>query len=46
MWSVRLVLKYFGKPRVAHAIKANFITFQTVNPEICSILIFYKRFSD
>ena len=37
-----LSLIYFGRARVAHAIKTNFITFQTVDLEICSILIFIK----
>ena len=36
-----LVLIYFGRPRLGHTIKTNFIL-QTVDPEICSILILYK----
>ena len=35
-----LVLKYFDRPRLGHAIKTNFITFQTVGPKICLILNF------
>ena len=38
-----LVLIYFGRLRLGHAIKTNPITFQTVDPEMCSILLFYKR---
>ena len=34
-----LVLICFGRPRLGHTIKTNFITFQTVDPEIFSILI-------
>ena len=37
-----LLLIYFGKPRLEHTIKTNFITFQTDDLEVCSILIFYK----
>ena len=37
-------LIYLGKPGLGHTLKTNFIIFQTVDPEICSILIFYKRF--
>ena len=33
-----LVLIYFSRPRLGHTIKTKF-TFQTVDPEICSILI-------
>ena len=32
-----LVLKCFGRPQLGHAIKTNFITFQTVDPEMRSI---------
>ena len=38
-----LVLIYFGTPQLKYIVKTNFITFQTVNPEVCSILISYKR---
>ena len=38
-----LVLIYFGRPRRKHTIKTNFIIFQTVDPEICSILIFLQK---
>ena len=38
-----LVLIYFERPRIAHTIKAKCITFQTVDPEIYSNLIFYKK---
>ena len=41
-----LVLIYFGRPLLGHIIKTNFISFQIVDPKICSILIFYKRFWD
>ena len=41
-----LVLIYFGIPRLGHTIKKNLIAFLTDDPEICSILIFYKRFCD
>ena len=33
---------YFGRPRLGQTIKTNFITFQTVDSEISSILIFIK----
>ena len=29
----------FGSPRLGHTIKANCIKLQTVDPEICSILL-------
>ena len=35
-------LVYFGRPQFGHTAKIN-VTFQTVNPKIWSILIFYKR---
>ena len=38
-----LNLMYFGRPQIEHTIKARFITFQTVDLEIWSILIFYKK---
>ena len=41
-----LVLIYFGRPRLGHTIKTNFITFQTVDPEICPISIFCERMWD
>ena len=37
-----LVLIYFGRPRLGHTTK----TFQIVDLEICSILMFYKRVCD
>ena len=37
---------YFGRPQLRHTIKTNFRTFQTVDPEICSILILCKIFSE
>ena len=37
-----VVLIYFGRPRLGHAIKTNCITFRTDDLEICSVLIFYK----
>ena len=37
-----LILIYLGKRRLGHAMKTNFITFETVDPEKCSILIFYE----
>ena len=41
-----LVLIYFGRPQLRHKINRNCMTFQTVDPEICSILIFYNRVWD
>ena len=38
-----LVSLYSGSPGLGHTKKANGIKFQTVEPEICSILIFQKR---
>ena len=39
-----LVLIHFGRPRLGHTIKINFIQLiQTADPEIFSILIFYKK---
>ena len=38
-----LVLIYFGRARLGHTIKINFIIFQIVDPDIGSILNFYKR---
>ena len=35
-----LVLIYFGRPRFPHTIKSNCTTFQAVDPDIWSILIF------
>ena len=43
MQVVSTFLLYFGKPQLGHTTKTNSITFQTVDLEICSILIFYKR---
>ena len=37
-----LVLIYFGRPQLGHTIKTNLTKFQTVDPEIWSILNFYK----
>ena len=37
---------YFGRPHLGHTIKTNLIIFQTVDPDICSNLIFYKRVWD
>ena len=36
----------FGRLELGHVIKANFMIFQTVDPEINSTLIFYKRIWD
>ena len=38
-----LVLIYFGKPLLRHAIKTNCITFQTVDPNIYSIFDFIEK---
>ena len=38
-WSIYL---YLGRPQLGHTIKTNFITFQTVDLEIHSILVFSK----
>ena len=43
---VNLVLIQLGRPRLGHTRKTNFIAFQTVDSEICSILIFYKKVWD
>ena len=37
-----LFFTYFGRLQRGHKITKNFITFQIVDPEIYSILIFYK----
>ena len=37
-----IVLLNFGRFRLGLTIQTIFITFQTVDPEICSILIFMK----
>ena len=39
-----IVFTYFGRPPLGHAIQTNFLTFQTVNPEIFSTLIFIKEY--
>ena len=41
-----LVVTYFGRPRFEHTMNGNFRTFQTVNPDICSIFVFNKRVWD
>ena len=41
-----LILIYFRRPALEHATKTNCITFQTVDPEICSISISSKSVSD
>ena len=41
-----LILIYFGRPPLGHAIKTNFVTFQVVDLDLCSILIYYKRVQD
>ena len=38
-----LVLIYFSRPRFGDTIKAKFITFQSVYPDVYSILTFCKR---
>ena len=40
------MLMYFGIPQLGYTIKANFITFQNVDPDICSISIFYQSVWD
>ena len=42
----KLVLSYLGRPPLEHAVKRKCITFQAVDPEIYSILIFYKWVRD
>ena len=37
-----LVSTCFGSPHLRHTIKTNIMKLQTVEPEICSILIFQK----
>ena len=41
-----LVPRYFGRPRLDHTIKVNFVTFQTVDQKTCSISMFYKKIWD
>ena len=41
-----LLLIYFGRARLRHTIKTNFKTFQTVDQEVCSNLIFYEKVWD
>ena len=41
-----LVLIYFSRPGLGHAIKTNYITLPIVESEIYSILILYKRVWD
>ena len=38
-----LVLIYFCRPPLGDTIKTNFVTQHTVDLEICSIFVFYKR---
>ena len=38
-----LSFNIFWYTSLKYIVKTNFITFQTVNPEVCSILISYKR---
>ena len=38
-----LVLIYFGKPPLRITIKRNYITFQTVDSDMCLILIYYIK---
>ena len=38
-----LVSIYFDSPRLGHTTKTNFITFQTIDPEISLILNFWKK---
>ena len=37
-----LIYLYLGRPQLGHTIKTNFITFQTVDLEIYSVLVFSK----
>ena len=41
-----LVLTSFGRAQLGHTTKTNLITFQTVDPEICSTLNFHKSVWD
>ena len=41
-----LVFIDFRRPRIEHLIKTDSITFQTADPEICPILIFYEKVWD
>ena len=41
-----LVLLCFGRPQLGHSIKTNCITFQTIDPDIWSIIIFHKSVRD
>ena len=38
-----LAFACFGRPRLGHTIKTNLITIRTVDPDICSILMFLKN---
>ena len=38
-----LVLISFGRPQFGYTVKTNFIMFQIIDQEICSILIFHKK---
>ena len=37
-----LHFNFFGRLPLGHAIKTNFVTFQVVDLDLCSILIYYK----
>ena len=43
---VSTLVSICGTPQLGHEIKANCTKRQTVNPEICSVFIFLKKFKD
>ena len=38
-----LISMYFGSPQLGHKIKANLMEIQTVDRQMCSILIYLKK---
>ena len=46
MVSSTLISIYLGSPQLGQTIKTNYIKFQTVDPEICSISVFWRRARD
>ena len=40
---IALVLTFFGRARLGLQLKQIFTTFQTVDPEICFVSIFFKE---
>ena len=46
MVSSTLMSIYLGSPQLGQTIKTNYIKFQTVDPEICSVSVFWRRARD